>query len=252
MATTPPPSSRLGLQTPPPPSPSSMRVPSAPLYGAKYDQYEPYPPRSSARIASQRAARSMERTPEPVCPSSPSKMRSRGLPKKGPRVDGETGRNWKASASDASSRQQTDFLLSISEPDFCESPRRQLSTFSHPRSAATQALPTPAKTPSKRSIQGDLSSTSRSLFPSASKMSTKKPSPFSLESFETSASDEIQIFTDSRDRIPAPGPVSGNPFTSQADAVKSSSPVKRGKRAARSQETGEISSLERTTVTAAR
>lgn len=83
-------------------------------------------------------------------------------------------------------------------------------------------------------------------------MSTKKPSPFSLESFETSASDEIQIFTDSRDRIPAPGPVSGNPFTSQADAVKSSSPVKRGKRAARTQETGEGSSSERIPVTAAR
>ncbi|OKP00797.1 hypothetical protein PENSUB_7728 [Penicillium subrubescens] len=83
-------------------------------------------------------------------------------------------------------------------------------------------------------------------------MSTKKPSPFSLESFETSASDEIQIFTDSRDRIPAPGPVSGNPFTSQADAVKSSSPVKRGKRAARTQETGDGSSSERIPVTAAR
>ncbi|KAJ5390637.1 uncharacterized protein N7496_001705 [Penicillium cataractarum] len=253
MATTPPPR----LQTPPPDSLSNLRVPSAPLHGAKYDQYEPYPPRFSTRIASQRAARSMERTPEPVCPSSPSKMRSRGSPRKYPRVDGETDQSWKSIRKEAFG-QQSDSSLSTSEPisEISGYPQRlsssvshrHPSSLSHPRPAATQALPTPAKTPSKRTIQGDLSSTSRTLFPSTGKMSSKKPSPFSLESFETSSSNEIQIFTDSRDRIPTSGPTSGNPFSSQAD-----SPVKKGKKAAaRMQGAGEGASSQRTSVTTPR
>jgi hypothetical protein len=262
MATTPPPRSSSRFQTPPPDSPSSLRVPSAPLYGAKYDQYEPYPPRFSARLASQRAARSMERTPEPVCPSSPSKMRSRGSPKKHSKHDGETSRSLKSTGKEAL-RQQSDLPLSISDPipDISEYPQHQPSSFSHrppsslshPRSAATQALPTPAKTPSKRTIPGDFSSTSRTLFPSTGKMSARKPSPFSLDSFETSSSNQIQIFTDSRDRIPAPGPATGNPFASQADTLKTSSPVKpakKGKKATgRTQSTGEGVSSQRTPIT---
>lgn len=255
MARTPPPR----LQTPPPDSPSNLRVPSAPLHGAKYDQYEPYPPRFSARIASQRAARSMEKTPEPICPSSPSKMRSRGSPRKYPRVDGETDQSWKSFRKEAFG-QQSDSSLSTSEsvsgisgyaqrlPSAVS--HRHPSSSSHARPAATQALPTPAKTPSKRTIQGDLSSTSRTLFPSSGKMSSKKPSPFSLESFDTSSSNEIQIFTDSRDRIPTSGPTTGNPFSSQADSV---SPVKKGKKAAaRMPGAGESASSQRTSVTTPR
>lgn len=254
MATTPPPR----LQTPPPDSPSNLRVPSAPLHGAKYDHYEPYAPRFSARIASQRAARSMERTPEPVCPGSPSKMRSRGSPRKYPRVDGETDQSWKSIGKEAFG-QQSDSSLSTSEPNSefsgyaqrlpSSASHRHPSSFSHPRPAATQALPTPAKTPSKRTIQGDLTSTSRTLFPSTGKMSSKKPSPFSLESFETSSSNEIQIFTDSRDRIPTSGPTTGNPFSSQADSIKASSPIKKGKKAtARTPGNVESISSQRTSV----
>jgi hypothetical protein len=76
------------------------------------------------------------------------------------------------------------------------------SSAPHSRTAVNQALPTPAKTPSKKKVD-HFSSASRTLFPTRT-MSPKKPAPFSLESFEASASGkkEIQIYTDSRDRIP--------------------------------------------------
>lgn len=248
--------------TPPPPSPSSLRVPAAPLHGAGYDRYGPYPTRSSARIASQRAARSMERTPEPVCPGSPSKMRSRGSPRKNPRVDEDLiGRSWKSIGKDVS---KSDLSISISRGSSDDSryshhdpetrhASRPSHSLSHPRSTANQGLPTPAKTPSKRSIQGNFTSTSRTLFPPTSKMSAKKSSPFSLESFEAQFADEIPIFTDSRDRIPVSNLTSDNPFASHADTAKTLSPGKKGKRAAtRVQETPEGSRSLRTPANATR
>lgn len=69
-----------------------------------------------------------------------------------------------------------------------------------------QALPTPAKTPSKKKVSGDFSSTARAIFPTRSTMPAKKSTPFSLESFESPGLNKkgIQIYTDSRDRIPKP------------------------------------------------
>lgn len=244
--------------TPPPPSPSSLRVPAAPLHGAGYDRYGPYPTRSSARIASQRVARSMERTPEPVCPGSPSKIRSRGSPRKHARVDEDLiSRSWQSIGEDVSkselsisiSRESSDdSRYSHRDPETRHSPR-----LSHSGSTATQGLPTPAKTPSKRSIQGSFASTSRTLFPPTSKMSAKKSSPFSLESFEAQSADEIPIFTDSRDRIPVSNLTSDNPFASHADTAKTLSPGKKGKRAAtRVQETAEGSRSLRTPANATR
>ena len=43
----------------------------------------------------------------------------------------------------------------------------------------------------------------------------KKSGPFSLESFDIPAQ-QVPIWTDSRDRIPVPGNVMDNPFTSRA------------------------------------
>lgn len=92
-------------------------------------------------------------------------------------------------------------------------------------------LPTPAKTPRKRAIQSQatLSSTARVLFlnrpaniddamPSPRKSrKNKKHSAFTLQSFAEEAEDEgssskIEIYTDSKERVPDPDQDEDNPF----------------------------------------
>lgn len=78
-------------------------------------------------------------------------------------------------------------------------------------------LPTPAKTPRKKPV-GDVGTTARSLFPpssSSGRKKTKKHTGFSLDSFEESgpSGNQIQIYTDSRDRIPEVDQSEDNPFT---------------------------------------
>lgn len=93
-----------------------------------------------------------------------------------------------------------------------------------PSAMPSDMLPTPAKTPRKRPI-GDLSSTSRILFPQrpatieevvpTPRKSRKTKNLFTLESFSAHMDDEsekIPIFTDSKERIPTPGAVDENPF----------------------------------------
>lgn len=201
--------------TPPPPSPSALRVPAAPLHGGGYDQFSPYPTRYSTRLAKKRAARAAEITPPPICPSSPSKARSGASPKKHSvkhqkvRVDGETlsppSSSSRSKPSTAVSKDSRRFNSTHAAYDpFDISASHNVPSSAPPRSrpAMNQALPTPAKTPSKKKVDC-FSSTSRTLFPTDT-MSPKKSAPFSLESFEAPASGkkDIQIYTDSRDRIP--------------------------------------------------
>lgn len=79
-------------------------------------------------------------------------------------------------------------------------------------------LPTPMKTPRKKAVE-DVSSAARTLFPTASTFArpkkSKKYSGFSLESFEEESTEthgKIEIFTDSRDRIPQLDESEENPF----------------------------------------
>ncbi|KAJ5094036.1 hypothetical protein N7456_009897 [Penicillium angulare] len=220
--------------TPPPPSPSSLRVPGAPLHGAGYDTYEPYPTRSSARLASQRVSRSQETTP-PLCPGSPSKGRSQGSPRKYRRLEDTTlsppGSHSKSRANE--NRGRLTGSLNYGEPQ----PSRPSSTL--PSSTGifqSQTLPTPAKTPSKKRVAGDLSSTARTLFPPSTKMSSRTKTPFSLDSLDETPGPArgIEIFTDSRDRIPAPSQEALNPFHSQSGLDSDSDrPVTRASRRVR-------------------
>tara|TARA_R110002003_G_scaffold121_37_gene10945 strand:+ start:5081 stop:6061 length:981 start_codon:yes stop_codon:yes gene_type:complete len=92
-------------------------------------------------------------------------------------------------------------------------------------------LPTPASAPRKRALQTEasLSSTARVLFPPrhatidevvpTPKKSRKTKNLFSLESFEQNAlgesSEKIQIFTDSKERIPTRDDEDDNPFVTK-------------------------------------
>ncbi|CRL23001.1 unnamed protein product [Penicillium camemberti] len=212
--------------TPPPPSPSELRVPRAPRHGAKHDNYEPYPTRYSARLAGQRVSRVVQTTPPPSHPSAsakpgPSKRTlspsSPGTVKPSPK---KVARSHRTAASRIS-------------PFDSELGLPRTSAHHTSRSSAEQALPTPAKTPSKKKVINSDSSTSRSLFPSTStpkrrKMDTPKhsaaepPAIFvdepligcTIEAAEQELG--IPIHEDSRDRIPVVGPLSTDSFISKA------------------------------------
>lgn len=89
---------------------------------------------------------------------------------------------------------------------------------SHPsrlfRTTMTEGmLPTPAKTPRKKPVD-NAGSTARVLFPQPGQKKKKKQTGFSLDSFsdDPSQGDSIQIYTDSRDRIPEVDESEENPF----------------------------------------
>ncbi|KAJ5748995.1 uncharacterized protein N7511_010691 [Penicillium nucicola] len=213
--------------TPPPPSPTSLRVPRAPRFGPKHDNYEPYPTRSSARLAGQREVKSRQITPPTSHSSAPNKM---GVPKRtlSPFSPG-TGQS--APRKAANSR--------ISQFD-SESSHPHTSASQPSRSSAERALPTPAKTPSKKKIISTESSTSRAIFPPSSTPRRKKVD-IAMDPFDdlgtpltgsTGYTTHVRgqtdpalmrdlgipsfpIHTDSRDRIPMRAGLGGNPFASK-------------------------------------
>lgn len=89
-------------------------------------------------------------------------------------------------------------------------------------------LPTPAKTPKKKAV-ADAGSAARSLFPTSSLTGrgkkSKKPTAFSLESFEKDIDQNqtnIEIYTDSRDRIPELDESEENPFYTKSSEANTS------------------------------
>ncbi|PLB52997.1 hypothetical protein P170DRAFT_379339 [Aspergillus steynii IBT 23096] len=218
------------------PPPSTLRMPPTPRHGAGYDQYEPYTTRHSARLASQRASRETRSTPPP--PSFPSHANSRprktrkqndelealspprsisGSPRKlaSDRVGGFTAAHSLHEVPAGSGLDRSDpfnTAESSSTSHHYRQPSRAIM--------AEGMLPTPAKTPRKKTI-GDAGSTARTLFPQFPPPSStrgkkgKKSTGFSLDSFnEDNAQDgsQIQIYTDSRDRIPEVDESEENPF----------------------------------------
>jgi hypothetical protein len=215
--------------TPPPPSPSMLREPRAPRHGPKYDNYEPYPTRSSTRLANQRMAKVPRTTPPPSHPSVSTKT---GTAKRtlSPSSPGTVKPSPKKAARthQSSSSRVSPF---DSEPSHPRTSAHQSS-----RSSAERALPTPAKTPSRKKEINSGSITSRALFPPSSTSKRRKmessdqldePHPLSYEPFKVhsdralgeklgrgaSSSTAISIHTDARDQIPVTDSSKGNPFT---------------------------------------
>jgi hypothetical protein len=206
--------------TPPPPSPSALRVPRAPRHGPKHDNYEPYATRYSARLASQRASRTDQVTPPPSHPSAPAKT-------------GTSKRTLSPSSPDAAipspkkaTRSHTNAASRISHFELEHSlPRTSPNHTS--RSSAERALPTPAKTPSKKKVASSDSSTSRSLFPPTSTPKRRKMDApiaplniFSDEPVQAATQESIPIHEDSRDRIPLPPKSVNDSFIGKARPVR--------------------------------
>ncbi len=204
-----------------PPPPSFLRTPPTPRHGPGYDQYEPFSTRHSARLASQRASTESRATPPRSFPVSQGR-----------------GTSW------STRKQKTAETETLSPPGSPVSPRKKMSG----RNTATQLddtdsinttkpgpsqasrlfrstitegmLPTPAKTPRKKVVDNG-GSTARVLFPTQSgQRKKKKQTGFSLDSFtdDPSQGDSIQIYTDSRDRIPEVDASEENPFYQKPSA----------------------------------
>lgn len=213
-----------------PPPPSFLRTPPTPRHGPGYDQYEPYSTRHSARLASQRTSTESRTTPPPSFPVSQGRGTSRSTKK-----------------------QKTAETETLSPPGSPVSPRKRMSgrntatqlddadTFNTTKPAQSQAsrlfrstitegmLPTPAKTPRKKVVD-NAGSTARVLFPTQSgQKKKKKQTGFSLDSFTDDASqgDSIQIYTDSRDRIPEVDASEENPFYQKPSASPKPRPSRR-------------------------
>ena len=104
-------------------------------------------------------------------------------------------------------------------------------------SRSTGMLPTPAKTPKKapteknpaiQSIARNLFASDDEVMPSPRKARAKKYTDISMDSF-TAVDDEqpIEIFTDSRERIPEKVHSSENPFWGEASRQQEEEPVRR-------------------------
>ncbi|KAJ5095479.1 hypothetical protein NUU61_004835 [Penicillium alfredii] len=206
--------------TPPPPSPSALRVPAAPRHGAGYDQYSPYPTRTSARLANQRA-RSIQRTPSPGFANGDGRAGSRGSPKKQrkvevPKASSSTGESFlspPSPPSTANRRGKAAYSLSMAASASHSSdipiPFALSSAHRTFRSTVEQGLLTPGKTPAshKKSIC-DPSPTSRNLFP-----------PRCLR--------DIEIYTDPENRPFVLGlDENDNPFHDKPGTSNSQAPTK--------------------------
>ncbi|KPM34351.1 hypothetical protein AK830_g12222 [Neonectria ditissima] len=226
-----------GSVTPPPPT--GIRTPPTPRLGY-HDNWEPFTPRKSARISSQRAS---TRTPSP---SSSHRQQPRS-----PRTVKKSVKHNNASIaslmhSPQKKRQPAlDSVLRASGSMMAEGthaatrgledlPAQRPTNLSVTRAAGM--LPTPSKTPQKppnEKTAANIKSFARNLFPSEAeampspkKRRAKKYTGISMESFTAEEVEEpIEIFTDSQDRIPSKDQSQSNPFF--GDVAAPAEPTKR-------------------------
>ena len=179
----------------PPPTDRLVTPPPAPRFGTFHDDWNP---RRSARISSQ----STSRTPDSTSPNGYASHSASQSPRKRPAPD----RVQRASAA----------VVSASEGSAAQ--------VKHGRRIGTDILLTPSKTPQKNSkgkATTDVGSFACNLFPSESgepssskkQHKTKKYSGMTLDSFRAEVVEEpLEIFTDSRDRVPGRDQGNDNPF----------------------------------------
>lgn len=204
------------MSTPEPTSVGSPLTPQAPRYGAFYDDYQPYGPRKSVRVA-ERALR-VDATPPPSNKNIASSSKANNLISP-PATVKTNSRKKDVGAFDIGFRDEKDPFSS------------------------NGMLATPAKTPtSKKNVieSGAVGSVARNIFSSRSTMYDEAmPSPKKKKKlgYEITGDVEeedapIKIYTDTKERIPEVDTSKANPFygTGKNTASKSkASPAKRRK-----------------------
>ncbi|KAI1842017.1 hypothetical protein JX265_001325 [Neoarthrinium moseri] len=197
-----------------PSPPPRVRTPQTPKFGTFGDNWEPYSPRKSARIAN--------RTPSPHASTFSAASRNSASRKSTFSTPGASPQKKRAPAMDSVRRASGVTLTAEGSATAADllgiSSRSQNKT-------TTAMLPTPAKTPRKQSdekVDAGVRAIARNLFssepaaealPSPRKKKAKKYTGISLESFRAEdAEEDIAIFTDSRDRLPKVDDSAENPF----------------------------------------
>ncbi|KAF2244448.1 hypothetical protein BU26DRAFT_509342 [Trematosphaeria pertusa] len=217
-----------------PSPPRRLHTPPAPLHGPQYDSYEPFSPRRSSRVAAQQhlhheqSSPTRRRTTRDVTPSSSRKKpatRTSNLTLSPPSSPISPAKHHSPRSS---RRSHLDNGAIDSDSDHvAPTPARRYLTTMAPHGM----LPTPAKTPRKRALQSEetLGSTARILFPNRpATIEEAMPSPrkgrksrkdaYTLESFAErmeEANEHIEVFTDSKERIPTRDADEDNPFVTK-------------------------------------
>ncbi|KAI1268008.1 hypothetical protein F5Y18DRAFT_377123 [Xylariaceae sp. FL1019] len=235
--------SALAVSTPStPPPPGTLHTPNTPRLGYG-DPWEPYsPPRRSARLSS-------NRTPSPISSSQPASRTSRqsttsSLSKS--TTPAMSPRKKRAPAMD-SVRRASGVLTAESTSHAAEG-LGLTNTSASTNSKATDAMattqsfgmPTPAKTPRKqpdaklevasRAVARNLFATEADIL-SPKKKSRKSYSGIGLNSFIAEDVEEnIEIFTDSIDRVPEVDTSAENPFYGPGSTAPEEPTKRRSKR----------------------
>ncbi|KAI8960464.1 hypothetical protein F5Y11DRAFT_267222 [Daldinia sp. FL1419] len=228
----------FSVSTPSPPG--RVHTPGTPKYGFN-DTWEPFSPRKSARISAQR---STQRTPSPRAPHQRTRASTRipssdvfstpgaSSPKKRQPAADSVRRASGALTYEGAANAADSLGISSSQQ---HKPKASTAT-----SRAATMFPTPAKTPRKQpdeKSQANVRAIARSLFSETDAIATpkkrksKKYTGLTLDSFTAENVDEpIEIFTDTRDRIPEADDTAANPFYEKQPAspsVEPKSPKKR-------------------------
>ena len=220
-----------------------IHTPATPLHGAAYDSYEPYSARYQTRATSRKLQQPNETTPEPSSRAEVALSQQRKRLSTPParfssvhhfnRALSPPQTVRRSPRRKANNRVFPDSPTSPSTAnmdEFAPTAPRGLDSSSHPFSSTTTMhegmLPTPVKTPRKKPV-ANVQAAARALFqdqpldlqevaaaPSRSKKA-RRYNGFSLESFSAEGDgtgSNIQIFTDSRDRVPEMDASDDNPF----------------------------------------
>jgi hypothetical protein len=206
--------------------PRRLHTPPAPRLGAQEDDWTPFTPRRSTRVAAQRSRGPQTQSPvtgrlpttssahafsPPSSPLSPSHNTSRSHAKSGKRSIPPPRKQKARALSPESSETEIDESLMASKP----------------------MLPTPAKTPRKKDpVRDSLNFNSRVLFhPRLANVDDAMPTPkksrrskaFVLDPFSSmeQQSDKIEVYEDSKERVPTVDYDEDNPFLVKPGAQKS-------------------------------
>ncbi|KAI0836335.1 hypothetical protein F5Y06DRAFT_273943 [Hypoxylon sp. FL0890] len=206
----------FAISTPSPPA--RVHTPGTPRYGYN-DSWEPFSPRKSARISAQRSS---HRTPSPRAPSRSHNRGSNRTSSDAFSTPAFSPIKKRMPAMDSVRRASGDLTAEGAADSRAIGSSRDTHEKSKANNTVTRGaamLPTPDKTPQKQpdeKAKAKVSAIARSLFseadsmPSPKKRKTKKYTGLTLESFTAEEVDEpIEIFTDTRDRIPV---AEENPF----------------------------------------
>jgi hypothetical protein len=219
-----------------PSPPRRVRTPPAPLHGSRYDNYEPFSPRRSSRVAAQhgthihpyhdqttsppRTRTVRDVTPTNFRPKSISRTAHFALSPPSPPSSPAKARSPRSTRR---AQHDTAALDSDSEP-FAPTPARRLLSAMAPHGM----LPTPAKTPRKRALHTEesLRPTARVLFANRpSTVDDAMPTPrrahksmrsvLDIDSFGeqmSTGTPKIGVYVDSKERVPDREEADVNPF----------------------------------------